>query len=301
MESIFLRWSGCGAFEVRMGDVNFAFDPYLFGENLEAAEPIYDYIFITHEHFDHCHPETLRRLCRGERFKTLFVSPGCITPARPIDENYGDAAFDRDLPITKHIPEEKVQVIYPKYLNRRLGEDRLFSGPFEADLGSLQVETIESGENQSPELPTCGYLVTHKEQEVSFLHTGDLLESYPALQEIQGGVDFFIHMKMGLTEWQGADRSEALLEFLDRVQPRFMIPTHYRTDRAADPVPEGHWPPNVTDVAGFIEWIRETVGERTRVLPFTAGVEYEVELPAKKVLWKWNWFNTWTVPPWREG
>jgi hypothetical protein len=37
------------------------------------------------------------------------------------------------------------------------------------------------------------------------------------------------------------------------------------------------------------------------VLPFTAGVEYELEMLAKKVLWKWNWFNTWTVPPWREG
>jgi hypothetical protein len=103
MENMFLRWSGCGAFEVRLGDVNVAFDPYLFGENLFRAEPIYDYIFITHEHFDHCHPKSLRQLCRGRRFKRLFVSPGCVDPARPIGERYGDAAFDRDLPITKHI------------------------------------------------------------------------------------------------------------------------------------------------------------------------------------------------------
>ena len=301
MESMFLRWSGCGAFEVRLGDVSFAFDPYLFGENLDQAEPIYDYVFITHEHFDHCHPKTLRRLCRGARFKKLFVTAGCVSPARPIHEKYGDAAFERDLPITKHIPEDKVQVLYPKYRDSRQGEDRRLPGPFKVDLGSIQVETIESGENQRPDLPTCGYLVAHKETGVSFLHTGDLREPYPELQGIQGRVDFFIHMKMGLTEWQGADRSKDLLRFLDWVRPRYMIPIHYRTDRAAEPVPEGHWPPNVTDVEAFVESIREMVGDRTRVLPFTAGVEYEVEMPAKRVLWKWNWHKTWTVSLWREG
>ena len=301
MENIFLRWSGCGAFEVRLGDVNIAFDPYLFGENLERAEPIYDYIFITHEHFDHCHPRSLRRLCRGERFKTLFVTPGCVDPARPIQEKYGDAAFDRDLPITKHVPEDKVRVLYPKYLDNRPGETHSLPGPFEVDLGSLHVETIESGESQRPDLPTCGYLVTHTTKCVSFLHTGDLTVPYPSLQEIRGQVDFFIHMKMGLTEWQGPDRSENLLQFLDWVRPRYMIPIHYRTDRAAEPVPEGHWPPNVTDVEAFVESIREMVGDRTRVLPFTAGVEYEVEMPAKRVLWKWNWHKTWTVSLWREG
>lgn len=286
---------------MRTDEVNFAFDPYLFAHELEKAEAIYDYIFITHEHFDHCHPKTLRRLCQGERFKKLFVSPGCITPALPIDENYGDAAFDRDLPISKYISEDKVQVLYPKYLSDQGGEDRIFPGPFAVDLGVLKVEVLESGESQSPDLPTCGYLVTHEEKNVSFYHSGDLHKPYPALGEIGGKVDFFIHMKTGLSEWQGDDLSERLLGFLDLVRPRFMIPAHYRTDRISEPIPQGHWPPNVTDVAGFIESIRQTVGDRTVVLPFTAGLDYEVEMPEMKVLWKWNWFETWTVPPWREG
>ena len=106
---------------------------------------------------------------------------------------------------------------------------------------------------------------------------------------------------MGLTEWQGSDRSENLLQFLDWVRPRYIIPIHYRTDRTDEPVPAGHWPPNVTDVAAFIEWIRETVGDRSQVLPFTAGVEYEIEMPEKRVLWKWHWRKSWTVPLWREG
>jgi len=79
-----------------------------------------------------------------------------------------------------------------------------------------------------------------------------------------------------------------------------LIPTHYRTDRITDPIPEGHWPPDVTDSYAFIEWIREAIGDQTKILPFTAGVEYELDMPTKKVIWKWNWRNTWTVPPWRE-
>ena len=116
MKNAFLRWWGCGAFDVILGDTNFAFDPYLFGQNLEQIEPCYDYIFVSHEHFDHCHPKTLQKLCQGERFKTLFVSPGCINPTLPVDERYGDAAFARDLPVTKYVSPEKVEVLYPKYL-----------------------------------------------------------------------------------------------------------------------------------------------------------------------------------------
>ena len=301
MENAFMRWWGCGAFEVILGDVNFAFDPYLFNENLESAEPIYDYIFISHEHFDHCHPPTLLKLCKGDRFKKLFVNPGCVYPVLPIDENYGDAAFERDLPITKYLPAEKVQVLYPKHLDNSQGNNREFPGPFEANVGVLKVETIESGENSDPCTPTCGYLVSHTEKNISVLHTGDMHVPYPALKNIQGRVDFLVHMKLGLTEWQGPNHTQNLLDCLDLIQPRYLIPTHFRTDSASDPIPHGTWPPNVTDVLAFIEWIREAAGDRTTVLPFTAGVQYEVEMPAKKIIWKWNWFNTWTVPPWREG
>ena len=77
MSRIFLTWTGCGGFEVRTDHVNFAFDPYKFGEDLDAASPEFDFIFISHEHFDHCHPKTLQRLCRGERIKQVLVSPGC--------------------------------------------------------------------------------------------------------------------------------------------------------------------------------------------------------------------------------
>ena len=115
-------------------------------------------------------------------------------------------------------------------------------GPFEMDLGAIQVETIESGENARPNIPTCGYLVTHKEKNISVLHTGDLHAPYPALKNIQGRVDFLIHMKLGLTEW-GGNHTPHLVDLVDLVQPRYLIPTHYRTDSVSDPIPHGTWPP----------------------------------------------------------
>ena len=292
MDSIYLRWWGCGAFDILLGDVNIAIDPYLFDQNLQQAEPIYDYIFISHEHFDHCHPETLRRLCQGERFKRLFVNVGCMQPAQPIAEHYGHAAFERDLPLDKHIDPEKIQILYPKY---QVDEGLRFPGPTEVDLGPVQVEAVESGENVRPDLPTCGYLITHPEKGISFYHMGDLHAVYPALSGLQGRVDFLIHMKLGVKKW------DILTDFLDLVQPRFLIPTHYRTDRKSDPIPEGHWPPNIDDPAAFIEDLRRQIGGRTQVLPFTAGVEYEIELPSKQVNWRWAWFNSWTTPPWLAG
>ncbi|MEZ4867228.1 MAG: MBL fold metallo-hydrolase [Caldilineaceae bacterium] len=297
MESIYLRWWGCGAFDILFGDVNIAIDPYLFDDNLAKAEPIYDYIFISHEHFDHCHPATLRKLCQGERFKKLFVNVGCMTPQEPIDESYRGASFARDLPIDQHIPSEKIQVLYPKYRTdaHRAGEKRSFPGPFEVDLGPVHVEAVESGENIQPHLPTCGYLITHAEKDVSIYHMGDLHEVYPALGQLKGRVDFLVHMKLGFKDWS------ILPQFLDYVEPRNWIPTHYRTDRKSDPIPEGHWPPNIDDPAAFIEDLRDHIGDRTRILPFTAGVQYEVELPAKRVNWRWQWYNSWSTPPWQPA
>ena len=300
MSRIFLTWTGCGGFEVRTDLVNFAFDPYKFGEDLEFAVSDFDFIFISHEHFDHCHPKTLQRLCRGNRIKKVLVSPGCCNPDQPVDEKYGDAAFDRDLPITKHIDTRLVDVAFPKYLSHVGGESRSFPDTGKWDFGPLHVEVIESGENQRPDLPTCGYLVTLPALEVSFLHTGDLTIPYAALEKLRDRVTYLIHMKMGVTEFGAKDQSQHLLECIDLIRPEFLIPTHYRTDRASDPIPHGTWPPDVTDANAFIEWIRETVGDRTHLLPFTAGITYGVELPSKQVQWKWNWHKTWTVPPWRN-
>ena len=189
----------------------------------------------------------------------------------------------------------------PSVTSSLIGADREFPSRGPRDLEGIAVEVAESGENAAPDLPTCGYLVTDRETSVSIFHTGDLHEPYPELEASQRArVDYLVHMKTGLTEWEGEDQTDRLQKLVDWVRPRFLIPTHYRTDRRSDPIPHGTWPPDVTDANAFVEWIRDQVGDRTTILPFTAGVWYEVALPSLEVVWKWNWRRTWDVPPWRH-
>ncbi len=161
---------------------------------------------------------------------------------------------------------------------------------------------IESGENQRADLTTNGYLVRLKSADLSVLHIGDLHEPYAELEQLRGRIDFLIHMKVGVrtpgVDGMNAEGLAKLRQFVDRTRPRYFVPIHYRTDRASDPIPPGNWPPDVTDVAAFIESMREGIGDLTTILPFTAGQTYEVELPAKKVVWKWQWRNSWTEPTW---
>ncbi len=198
MNRLYFKWWGCGAFDILSDDVNVAFDPYLFGDNLDNAEPVYYYIFISHEHFDHCHPKSLTRLCDGPRFKRLYVCPGCVYPNEPITENYGHAALERDLPITKYVPEEKVSIVYPGIRDdKQAGRPwegttgkRELPGPHTLDLGDIDVEVIESGENQRADLTTNGYLVRLESADLSVLHIGDLHEPYAGLEQLRGRVDF---------------------------------------------------------------------------------------------------------------
>ena len=302
---ISLMWWGCGAFDVLTDEINIAFDPYLFDDNLQNAKPVYDYIFISHEHFDHCHPKSLEKLCTGERFKRLYVCPGCVHPNLPIAENYGHAALERDLPITKYVPADKITIVYPGIRDdRQTGRSwegssgkRDLPGPHFLDLDEIEVEVIESGENQRADLTTNGYLVSYKALDLSVLHIGDLHEPYRELGELRGRVDFLVHMKVGVRS-PGEDGQQKLRHLAELIRPRYFIPIHYRTDRLSDPIPPGNWPPDVTDVTAFIESIRDTIGDLTTILPFTAGVRYDVALPAKKVLWNWEWRNSWTVPTW---
>ena len=39
VDSIYLKWWGCGAFDTLLGDVNIPVDPYLFDDNHESAKP----------------------------------------------------------------------------------------------------------------------------------------------------------------------------------------------------------------------------------------------------------------------
>ena len=188
-------------------------------------------------------------------------------------------------------------MVYPKH---PADPRQSFPEPHELELGPLHVEIVESGERARDHLPTVGYLITHSGKQVSFFHTGDLHDAYRVFEHLEGRVDFLIHAKVGINLYRDHIKGWSFYEFLDSVRPRFMIPIHYGTDRASDPIPDGYWPPDIDDVNAWIKNLEEQAEGLTTILPFTAGKLYEVALPEKKVKWKWRRYDTWDWdhPPW---
>ncbi len=286
-EKFFIRWWGCASVEIVLADTNLVIDPYV-----HPNEPIYDYIFCTQEHFDHFHRETLLELCKGQRFKKMIVNIGCVSPGQPIEKVYGAAALTSGLP-ADFLPQDQLQVLYPKYLK---GEGRSFEGPFEIQLGRLAVEAVESGEEPSPDIPSNGYLITDTITNLSFYHTGDLWDTYPNLEKLKDRVDFLFHMKMG---WNG--RWDLLKQLVEYVRPRHFVPIHYRTDSVSYPIPrlysydepieeqvKKHWIPDIDDPNAYIETLREHIGALTQITPLTAGRSYEILMPSKTIRWEWK-------------
>ena len=78
-EQVSVTCWGCMSVEVNIGSTNFVFDPYI-----QPVEPRFDYIFCSHDHYDHCHEDTLRQLTHpsSEKFKMLFASRGCFYASR---------------------------------------------------------------------------------------------------------------------------------------------------------------------------------------------------------------------------
>jgi L-ascorbate metabolism protein UlaG (beta-lactamase superfamily) len=290
-----MRWAGTGSFEVRFPDVAFAIDPNYVGTGaLDRAQPEFDYIFCSHEHFDHCNPPSLAKLCRGPRFKRLFVSPGCLRPDLSLGQKYGDVQMLETchLPITKHVPAGVVQTVEPQILSVSLRpaaapppqmeeEPQLsdegrrtkeaagvltyklshFGARAEAQvLGSpaLELEGLTVHTFESGE--STGYLVTHVASGVTIMHTGDMHEPYVELAAFAGKVDFLIHTPSA----SGIDIAGRLHNLVDWVRPRNLIPIHYRTDRKSDPVLGGESPPNVSDENAYMEWIREELSAPSR-------------------------------------
>src|SRR5579859_4686835 len=100
-----ITWWGCAGIELAVGNDRLLFDPYL-----QPAEPRVQHIVISHEHYDHCHGPTLRRLTEpGGAFQFLLASRACfhapelVTPA-------GDEPHDLGF-----IPADQKSACYPHY------------------------------------------------------------------------------------------------------------------------------------------------------------------------------------------
>jgi len=67
-ENIEIRWLGHDGFEILTENKVIYIDPFKIQEQDNKA----DYLFITHEHFDHCSPEDIKKVIKPE---TIIIAP----------------------------------------------------------------------------------------------------------------------------------------------------------------------------------------------------------------------------------
>jgi len=300
-EQVSVTWWGCMSVEVNIGSTNFVFDPYI-----QPVEPRFDYIFCSHDHYDHCHEDTLRQLTHpsSEKFKMLFASRGCFYASRLESPNNWGPTMLNDL---NFVPRDKTLALYPKY---RREQDPLFRGLTEVQAGRLKIEAFHSSEDPHPlkvfntevelkfaELagmwPNLGYLVTDTITGRSFAHTGDLHSSFPDMRLMRGKVDILFYPLGKLSP-------EEKVKMVDYIRPTVAIPTHYRLYEKDFPIPAdflkiggpvgtdygkldketlrkyclGHWYPSPNDPPKEILTQREQFKPFTRLVELKAGKRY---------------------------
>lgn len=292
-KEIAITWWGCMSAEVNLGDINLAFDPYF-----RPNEPRFQYLFVSHDHYDHCNEPTLRALTApGNPLQLLFAPRGSFYASQLDGPNNWT---DTPLANLNFIPRDKTVAMYPKYLDTVNGNAFGTNpfGPVEIVTGKIRVEAFRSHEDPPPKeprqlsgaFPNLGYLVTDLETGMTFAHTGDIWNAYPEMARMRGKVDVLFYPLAKLNEKEKK-------QMMDYIRPRIAIPTHYRLFEPDFPIPPlylkdvkeeevfknndnlrkaclGHWYPSPADPAREIAADREAFKGLTRVVELKAGTRY---------------------------
>ena len=169
------------------------FDPF----EVEKAPHDADIIFITHKHFDHFEPDSIRALAKPS---TIIVAP------KSIKEDVLSAGFDED---------------WCEFL-----------APYEeAEIDGIKVETVPSYNTNKPnhlkEFGWLGYIVTMKggdeiglASEIRYYVAGDT-DDNEDIRKVQCDVAL---VPAGGTYTMNADEAAA---FVCAIKPAVAIPTHY--------------------------------------------------------------------------
>lgn len=241
---ISLIWWGSACIDLTIRDTRIVIDPYM-----RPDDDAVDYVLITHEHYDHCHEPTLRRLLAGDRFKRIVVPPSALVMSKidsPIESDPEDLAW---------VDPDKLTVMYPG-LTREPG--RKHPGPEQIDLGDgITMRTIDSSERPtrylggqfvgghyiSGSMPTLGFLIEDARSGLGIFHPGDLHEAFDAQRELRGKVDYMLFPSIKL---KGIEQT-----VLDNIRPRCIIPIHYYLDEPDFPLTMAMGPDDVvaTDFA----------------------------------------------------
>ncbi|ACB40551.1 MBL fold metallo-hydrolase [Pyrobaculum neutrophilum] len=182
-----ISWLGHDTFRVVRGSVVLYFDPF----QVQVGEPKADYILVTHEHFDHCDPPSIKRLAKPS---TVVVAPRiarrCLEGVGVVEVGPGDV---KDLGVFK-------VVAYPAYnVNKFRDKSR-----------GVVFHPREDGR--------VAYLVEWGG--VRVFHAGDS-DFVPEFREVKA--DIVLVPVSGVYVMT----AEEAAEFVNAVSPRVAIPMHY--------------------------------------------------------------------------
>jgi len=184
-----IYWLGHDAFRVVGGGVVLYIDPY----QIQVGEPKADVVLITHEHFDHCDPPSIRRVAKPS---TVVVAPKvarqCVAKAT---QNIVEIAPGE----VKSVGSVKI-VAYPAY-NINKYRDPARGIVFHPKQDGRVAYLIELGG-------------------VKIFHAGDS-DFVPEFREVKADV-----MLVPVSGVYVMTPSEAA-EFVNAVEPKVAIPMHY--------------------------------------------------------------------------
>ncbi len=180
------------------------FDPYLIGEKFQDA----DYVFLTHDHYDHMDVESLRNIIKQD---TIFVVPNSIKE-KLLEMNVQEGQIEAML------PDEKVNI------------------------RGLEVEAVGAYNILKPYHPKMarwlGYVVTFDDERIYVAGDTDVNEDNRKVK-----CDIAL-VPVGDTYTMSAAEAAALV---NEIRPKVAVPTHYGTitgnikdgERFAEMVDEG--------------------------------------------------------------
>jgi L-ascorbate metabolism protein UlaG (beta-lactamase superfamily) len=62
VDNVTIKWLGHAGFMIKGAEINVYVDPYVLSTGIIDFEDQADILLITHEHFDHCNPESIRKV-----------------------------------------------------------------------------------------------------------------------------------------------------------------------------------------------------------------------------------------------
>lgn len=130
-----VRFFGHSSFEIVTDKARLLFDPYYYSHTHQLnrlvvpkkPHEIYDYIFVSHEHFDHCDAQLIHELM-SDRTQIITTPQASLSIGHPcITLEEGQSYEDEKLKVTA-VHAEHLQAVRPVGFYLRLPEPVYFAG-----------------------------------------------------------------------------------------------------------------------------------------------------------------------------